>query len=68
MKKNLIFFFYEISFLKAKMFVEQWSTSAKDIVERLKSSNIASHSVRIFFLFLLKSNLFFSSYLIYVGR
>jgi hypothetical protein len=27
------------------MFAEQWSTSAKDIVERLKTSRIASHSV-----------------------
>ncbi|CAF0970431.1 unnamed protein product [Adineta steineri] len=30
---------------KAKIFVEQWSTSAKEIVERLKSSHIASHSL-----------------------
>ncbi|CAF3291353.1 unnamed protein product, partial [Rotaria sp. Silwood2] len=29
---------------KAKIFVEQWSTSAKEIVERLKTSHIASHS------------------------
>ncbi|CAF3562023.1 unnamed protein product, partial [Rotaria sp. Silwood2] len=30
---------------KAKIFVEQWSTSAKEIVERLKTSHIASHSL-----------------------
>ncbi|CAM4863913.1 unnamed protein product [Rotaria socialis] len=30
---------------KAKIFVEQWSASAKEIVERLKSSHIASHSL-----------------------
>ncbi|CAF1213046.1 unnamed protein product [Adineta ricciae] len=30
---------------KAKLFVEQWSSSAKEIVERLKSTHIASHSL-----------------------
>ena len=38
-----------ILFLKAKIFVEQWSTSAKEIVERLKTSHVASHSVRRLF-------------------
>ncbi|CAF1029112.1 unnamed protein product [Rotaria sordida] len=30
---------------KAKIFVEQWSANAKEIVERLKTSHIASHSL-----------------------
>ncbi|CAF1488771.1 unnamed protein product [Adineta ricciae] len=30
---------------KAKLVVEQWSSSAKEIVERLKSTHIASHSL-----------------------
>jgi hypothetical protein len=30
---------------KAKLFVEQWAASGKEIVERLKTSHIASHSL-----------------------
>ncbi|UJR15085.1 hypothetical protein I4U23_002052 [Adineta vaga] len=30
---------------KATIFVEQWSTNAKEIIERLKTSHIASHSL-----------------------
>jgi len=34
--------------IQAKIFAEQWATNGKDIVERLKSSHVATHSVGLF--------------------